>query len=296
MSSAIATWLSKIIPSFGNKDLQQKIRNVSSKNSDILRPVFQQFMDTFKKTDFTTAHAKRFVQMYKTRTFTQKSVFDTMGIVIDNIDALCDQLEDYSKKHFTTNINVEALTFQQASVLRLIDVIDFVVDYSVRALDHLATSEINVAAFGEADGPVSTKAERTFLENNLNGFLDALQLLAREPKQVIHEIEKIPAVIVINTDVSTVPGLDGHSDPLKLDAIPVISKIFYWFAIRKVDYDIERWERLKKIRRNVEFRIEALRAKQVGEPNNARHQVYLEKYDRELVVLNDKIARLEDMH
>lgn len=290
---SIATWLAKIIPSFGNKDLQLKIRNVASKNSEFLQPIIAQFYETFKSTQLSDVLAVRLTNMHRNVVGQRDAdVFVAMSIVSDNIDKLTSLLEDYSKKHFTTQINVEALTFQQASVLKLIDIMDFVVDYSVRALNQVTAAEISKVAFDKASP--ATKAEQKFLDDNLNGYLEALKVLKQEPKYVMQEIEKIPSIIVINTETSEVPGLQGHEDPLKLDAIPVISKVFYWWAIRKVDADLAKYERLKKIRRNVEFRIEALRSKNAGEEPNARVESTLEKYEREVLILSDKIRRLEE--
>lgn len=291
---SIATWLAKIIPSFGNKDLKEKIRLISSKNSDVLRPTLDQFLSTFKATAFASAFGKRVEQLYKTRMFQRDvELFTQLFNVSQNVEKLTDLLEDYSKKHFTNQINVEALTYQQAAALRLIDILDFVVDYSVRLLDHTTACEVNLVAFGNPDGHTGTKAELRFLEENMNGYFDALKILSGDPKKIISDIESIPTVLVINTDISTVPGLQGAHDPLKLDAIPVVSKVFYWFAVRKVDSDIQRYERLKKMRRNVEYRIEALRSQRSGEEPNARVQSIITKYEQEVVVLSDKITRLE---
>lgn len=290
---SILNFVNGLIPSFGKKDVREKINVIGSKINEIAIPMIDNLLQDLNEAELKSAYGKKLSQLARNPhekapylSYTKRS--------LESASKLTDLLQDFSGKHLGADIRVEGLTYQKANFLRLIELLDFFVDYSIRQMTFLVASESNIEAFGHGDGNPFTQAELRFLDINQSAWFRVAELLQNDPKTIVAKIEKVPEVLLADGDPSQVPALaGGNADPLRMGFIPGVSHIFHWLGMRKVDWELARYDRAMKEKRDVELRLEALRQRRSGQID-ARTESIITNYEKELTILRARIADMED--
>lgn len=295
----IASFISNLASSFGKKDVREKLRIITSKINEVVIPTFETTVEEGVYKQHVSSYGKSFDAAF--RQFLPSNMRGhpqayplVMRSACDNSVKLLDLIADYIGDQLGESVHVEGLTYQKASVLRLIEFADFFADYSIRHMACLVASETNITAFQKPDGKAFTNSESEYLRIHLMAYFRVLELFANDPKKAMATVGKIPEVLLSGTEEKEVPALAGASaDPLHLNLIPGVSSIFHWIGIRLVDWEIERYERAKKEKRDVEMRLEALRQKNAGRVD-AHTETVINNYERELTLLRSKISVMEE--
>lgn len=286
--------------SFSKKDVREKIQMITSKVSEIVRPTANVYFETLVEHKYTSSFAK---SMEASILKSLPPAFRSLGSpyktvlfkALDNVTKLGDSVLEFINKTLPDAVHKEALTYQSASVIRIVELMDFFTTYTVRLLVAMTAAETNIQAFGKADSAPYTKAEMNYLTVNINAYLQTLEFLNDNFSDITKTLLNIPNILIVDTDPAQVSVIHGKkADPLNLGFIPGISWIFHSIGIRFVDWEIDRYECAKKERRIVELRLEALRQKATTGESNARLESTIENYERELTLLRAKIAHMED--
>lgn len=295
----IPSFVRNILQSFSKSDVVEKINNIASKLLKIVRPSFEIMIEELDEAQYKSNYAKQvakdFALALPTNLRSEKRPVTTfMPKALANAATLLDQLLQYVGSSMPTNLHIEGITYQKATVIRLIDLLDFFVDYSIRHMAYLTASETNIEDYGRPDGLASTPAEFKYLEANRGTWIKMLSILQGDPKLVLKQVETIPEVFLGDLDVGSVPALAGAAaDPLHLGAIPIVSNAFRWVGIRYVHYEVERYERAMKEKRVIELRLESRRQRLSGNQDAAGEAV-VKNYENELVRIRQKIASMEE--
>lgn len=290
-------FIRKLLPTFGKNDVREKLRLTLSKLTDLINPMIEDIGSMLQASNFKSTFGKAFNAAFlkfappHVRNHPD-ALFATVEKAKDNAILLGGMLTDHSVKYLKDTIHVEGITYQTVSLLRLIEVLEFFSDYTSRLLLRLVTAETNVSVFASDEAGDLSRAEIAWIENNRGSYFMVLELLYNDPKQLMAKLTSIPEIVVQEFG-SVTPALQGGaSDPLQLGVIPLLTPLFTGVGIRSVNRDIEKYERTKKERRAIEMRMEALRQSANG-PIDARTQSIIEGYERELVLVRAKIAKME---
>ena len=288
----------KMLPSFGRNDVLEKLRNITNKLVKIVTPSFELTLESLDeshfKSNFAKSVAKDFQVALPTRLKSERrpvSVF--LPKALANAQRLLDLLEPYVGKSMPPQIHLEGLNYQKATVLRLIELLDFFVDYSIRHLSYLVASETNIEDYGRADGLAATPHELRWLEANRGSWIALISVLQGDPKEAFRQINEIPEIILGDMDITNVPALAGASaDPLHLGMIPLVSNIFRWVGIRLAHWELDRYERALKEKRVLELRLES-RRNRLGGTQDAAAEAVVANYENELTIVREKLTEME---
>lgn len=294
----IPAFLRNILPSFNRSDVMDKIHNIGQKLAKIVRPSFDLANETLDeahfKSNFSKSVAKDFQMALPTNLKSErKPVTRFLPKAIQHAQQMLDLLEQYAVKNLSASVHIEGVSYQKATVLRLIELLDFFADYSIRHLSYVVASETNIEDYGRPDGLAFTPDEHRFLENNRGVWIKLMALLQDDPKIAMKKVAEIPEIILGDMDVASVPALAGASaDPLHLGLIPLVSNIFRWVGLRVAHWEIDRFERAMKEKRIIEMRLESRRQRLAGNPDAAGEAIVI-NYENELVLIRDKIKDME---
>lgn len=296
---SIRAFIAKLVPSFGKKDIKGKIKIIARKLIDLTSPALKLQEEELNPVNFRSGYAKSFLKGLDgvlppgMRSNPGAAYNRITNTAIENARKLLDLIDNYVDKQVGDQIHMEGITYQKASILRLLDLMDFFGEYTLRHISFLVASETNIEAFGQTDGNPYTPNDLKYLLDNRAAYIRTLNLLNGDPKKMIADVEKIPEVLVIDTDPSAVPALAGaNSDPLKLNLISTIAETFYWNGIRKTDWDIEKYEAMKTDAKLVELRLEALRNSRTRGGPDAAEESVIAGYERELVIVRQNIKTM----
>jgi len=295
----ILAFLKNILPSFTKKDLREKLRTISSKFSEILRPTAETVFEDIDERKAKSTFFKTFVrELLSESTAAVRNAAGPYKLVFmtaaGNGQKLLELIEQYVDKNVPSTIHIEGVTYQTGSVLRLVELLDFFADYSMRNFNFIAASESEIEAFDKPDINPSTPSELKYLQRHRADYFKVMSLLAKDGKVIMAMLDDLPEITLGDVDGSNSPTLAGaQGDPLQLGIIPVVSSIFHRIGITLVNYELDRYDRALKDKRVIEMRLEALRNRRNGNPDAAIEAV-IDGYDRELFVLRQKISDYEE--
>lgn len=295
----IVAFLKNIMPSFGKKDVREKIRLVLSKITEIAQPSAESTFADLDERKPKSAFFKTFLrELLSESTAAVRNHVSPYKLVLmtalNNGQKLMTLIESYVDKNVPSTIHIEGTTYQTGSVLRLIELLDFLADYTLRNLNFIVASETEIEAFDKPDMNPSTPFELKWLLANRDSYFKVMFLLAKDPKTIMAMIDSLPEIAMGDVDQENIPALAGaQGDPLQLGIIPGASWIFHKIGITLVNYELDRYDRALKDKRVIEMRLESLRNRRNGNPDAAIETV-IDGYDRELIVLRQKISDYED--
>lgn len=292
-------FIRKLLPTFGKKDVREKLRLAVSKLADIIGPTLENFGSVFQAGKFASRYGQEFNAAFlkfvpsNIRSL-RNPLLETIERAKDNAIKLGDMLTDHTAKVLKDTIYVEGITYQTVTVLRLIEILDFFGDYTSRFMLRLVTAESNTQYFNAPENGELSKSELAWLDEHRAIYFRILELLYEDPKVIMTKVMSIPEIIVAQGEEAVpVPALmGGAGDPLQLGVVPLLTPMLTAIAIRRVNNDIEKYERAKKERQAIQMRLEVLSQGGRGAVD-ARTQSIIEGYERELVLVRAKIAQME---
>lgn len=296
----IVDYIKKLFKSFRKNDVREKIRIVRHKLTAAVSPTADLLAASpvYKETEFVSSYGKRFIASWRAflpsrnKANPNQPFLSLLNPALARAVLLLDQLDDYVSKQMDEVIHVEGITYQKATVLRLIDLLDFFADYAIRQMSYLIASETNLSVFEKPDTRPFSKAEDEFLLGaNELAYFRLIELLSNDPKVILQQIVKVQDTIVLGD--TTRNALNAAStDPLRLDFLPVVSNVALWLGERQVDRDAETLERSMKEERYIKLRLEALRQKLASGHPDASAESKINNLDRELTLVRSKIQSI----
>lgn len=293
----IIAFVKKLVSSFGKKDVREKVRMIKNRltttvlvSIGLIEQANEYDEDKFQSS-YGVGFLKSFLGMIpKNKLVRTNPYLSLLKICSVNAVALLDLLDEYVDKQLDETIQIEGITYQKSTVLRLIELLDFYTDYAMRQLSSLVACETNISAFQRPDGKPFSKREEEYLASNQVAFFRMMELLVNDPKKILSTVIHITDTIVIG-DQSAMTRATAD-DPLRLQFIPVVSDFLLWRGKRQVDRDMALLDRSVREERNIRMRLEALRQYQASGHSDARTETVINNYERQLTLVRSEIDTL----
>lgn len=279
-------YVKDLIGTFKKDDVKNKVRILIARITDYILPSVEQlrgvgvFKSDLHKTYISDNRAfLSFRTKSNTRDIGPKSSWiDMLEVACKNAITILERLP--LDQRLPATITVEGITYSTASVLKLVNSIDLYVEYTSRLMYHLVQYESGVPY---RMTPLDTK----FLSNNQSAWITTLGLLLRDPEALLKDLSNEPELVV-----GSPREVFANSDVERLNFIPGVTPLFKRIGITLVNWELERTERLKLEKRGIESAIERYRQQSLGQ-YDARSEMLMENWRNELVLVNQKISRME---
>lgn len=135
---------------------------------------------------------------FKNRQFTVKS--DNMILVVYNVLNQLGQrlnyLESLIDKSFGDDIIGSALSYQQANLLRLVEMSEFFLIYARRLAIYIVSNEYEEIEKNPSTEKPFTKGDIKWLEMNMQAFLGILGIYSVDEENFIRAVKQIPDIQV----------------------------------------------------------------------------------------------------
>lgn len=284
--SFFTDFIKGISSSISKPTVNEKAAIVESRLIDYLVPSIHnfkgvEFTSDFYRQEILTDNGYRNLLIQAKRVGRPNNFFDVLAIAATNAKALLEGVQEKGEHILPETIVTEGITVPSATVLKLVSSIDMFLEYSSRLLYHLAQFESKV------DYSLNN-ADKKFLKDYKGSYVTIIGILLEKPSKIIDDIVNIEPILV---DDKTVPST-GSREIVRLNFIPLVTPLFKRLAIAKINWEMEREERLRLERRGIESAIERYRQASHGN-QDARAEQIIENWRRELTLINKKIAALE---
>lgn len=273
------------------KDLRDRLSVIRQKFEEVVMPSLEDIISNEHLRKPTNKYGQTFLNDFRKQlpsNLRSTTEFEIIMRSVTNAVELCSLLEDLVSKEIPDTLYIDGITYQKATVLRVISLLDFTADYASRQLCYYISAEV------KNDERPFTKAEESEIKVKQHSYFKSIALFYDTPKNIIANIAKLPEVLLdIDPNGSPAANMATQTDTLKLNFIPGVTFFFEFIGTRMADWDFERYERARKERKQIEMQIELLKQRSSGNVD-ARTEAIIKGYEKELTLLREKISRMED--
>lgn len=280
-------FMTKMLPSFGKRTLTTELDQINDKLKSFSIPAYV----GLDKDPFNSDTSKYYEGLY-TKRVTRGNMYKGILTALKTCLELGEYLEDQVDAKFNEDITRASLSAYTLNVLRLIETIDFISDYSRRLCRYLATTAVNKQRNRpELEGIV--KAEQIFIDSYKHSYFNGLKIINTSVKDIQAKLDKIPDVMVTPDNIDSVGAAVGKQnvDPLALNFFSPKANPSMFFVNKIARYQANKYTQAKLDLQEIQVKV--LKLKQLkGGKDDAKLDSQIEYYEN----LNDKIrANIEEM-
>lgn len=226
---------------------------------------------------------------------TKGSIIDIALAANKNAVDVLEFLYQLTETKFGDQIMRDGITYQKANLLRYLEVVHFITDYSLRFLRWAVVCE-TVANYPDAENPeqVFSPADLKWLELNLEPFFSAIKLCSIDLKTLEAGFDEIPEIVVTEDSDPVVTQTVGVAklDPFNLQGFMPTKNPLYWLQMRWSVRNLDKYQARLEERQAIEMRLLDLRDRQKKNPNPKTAE-QIEYHERRLAKLDAKIRDQE---
>lgn len=289
-------YISSIASSFNKKNLLALLRNAVGKIDSEIIPEVTSFKETLSIDKMQSLTLKTFVKDFtSSQTIKIKNVNDiitAIGKALQHASDLGKLLDNQINVSLRDKIYVEGITYQSATVIKLIDAVDFIGDYTSRLLTYLVNAEVDKVVFDKPEAESISKKEIEYIKYYLPYYVKHIAIFLVPSTEILKNVDEIPEITVMGDE--PLPEGITKQDPLQLGFVPILTPLLFTLAANDIDKTKRRLDRTIAERKAIEHRLEAYRQKQQSGVPDARLERIIGNLDNELTILRSDIARDEE--
>lgn len=218
--------------------------------------------------------------------------------VLSHLNERLTYLNDLIDKSFNEDIIGTQLSYQQANLLRLVEMSEFFLIYARRLAIYLVANEYKELEKTPSTEDPLTKGDIKWLETNMLAFIGMLGIYSTNKEDFIRAVKSIPDIQVAETkdEIDVINKVHGKNvDGLGLGFVPYVLNPIYHIRIKIVEWRHNRIEAAKQERELLEMRIQQYIMKRGGKDNAKMDQV-INNAQESLKKLNKKIHDMEESY
>lgn len=267
-----------LLPSFEKKKLLESCDLVEQNVINVLLPIIQ---TTLNITDeygvkINTApmavkfqkEVQRFASKVKFLPVHTRNYATILNEVMQRMMKKEEYLRMYIKQNFSNIVVRQGLTFQHHQVIRLIDLMNYYVNYAITMTHQIIYEDINAAALAGPKPLLDVQIKE--LNANFLTFVRLTEIFAMDEQnfeQIVQETADIVIEEAVGTDALAING-DLNTDPLRVGFMPVVGTAILLVRNQILVYQIKKYERNKLVKQCLELRLLSLRQQQEdGDPD-----------------------------
>lgn len=297
----ILNYISSLLPSFDRQRILNHITQMQGDLSGVTLKSFKDAGELFARKKFQAKVNQEFDKNYHSVMRDTKSVNFVLAIenVLKGLPAKLSFLESLVSSDFSKDVARDALTYKKATVLKYLDVCDFVLVYSNRLLLNAIAAE-TYQNNGQADmiGSDQVPAMAKWMAQNENAYLRAMKVLAMPLNETKEKIESIPEITVVPDNADHIGAVKETVGETKLDPMGLGFLITTWanpiYKLRMAfaEWQVERYKAKQEEKRALEYRLLALR-ESYEKKQDPKLQQNIQYSQGRLQNLNHRLSELE---
>lgn len=193
-----------------------------------------------------------------------KNAFQRIQDVLNKAVLVIDYCAENSQKIFSSNEASAGMTFAKFTMLRTIQVASFASEYSRKFCNWSLAKESE--EFGHKELGVS-KNENTWIRNNFDDFMVALNALNRDVSSFKSYIDGLPDAIISEATERTFSSTlgDAKTDPMNIRGFSVEFNPFYFLGMVRANWQAKRYEAAEQDLTLIQMRVMQLQAARTGD-------------------------------
>lgn len=291
----ILDYVKKLFPGIKRSQVLDDIKAAKQIISEILIPGWElaeaQFGANFKNAD----NRRYATQIGNALRGKVKGSFCKASVtVLQNLLETLTYLEGLVVEEFGDEIVRDSLTYRKATILRWVDLVMFLTDYSRVLLRHVVGMEDH-DTHGQDHGLVP--GDFNYLNKNLAAFAGVMVVAAEGKAVFTKAVEEIPEILVDDESTDAAKATIGIAklDRLQLGFLTPNTSPIYWLRMQAANRDVSRYHAALEERKALELRL--LRMKEGQKPGeNPALDKQIDYLSGRIQRLNGQIREWEERH
>lgn len=285
----ILAFVQSLLPKFGKDRLQEDINICRTELQNITIPSYTNAANVFDKpaSKELQAFEKQWGSLIKVRA--KGNMIASIKVKLEEVETTLGLIEKYTDSEFETEVVVAGMTVLKGTLVRMVEIADFVSTYALRFLNYAYISE-TTAVNGKpgAVGSDLSPAEIKLIKTHFIEFCIALNALSRPEKETEKLLTAIPEVLV-NARGEAALKVFGEAkvDPLGVFQVKGFTgNPIYRVGMIVAEIQANRYKRAKDLKTVLELRMLDLQQSRSGQSDPA--------LEREIDVIQSRIDSLDE--
>lgn len=285
----ILSFIKGLLPKFGKDRLQEDINICRSELQNVVIPSYKNAASVF--TQPIAPEIKEFEKMWNSyiKVKTRGPLVTGIQTKLEEVLPILDLMDKYTQTEFESEIVVAGMTVLKSTIVRLVELSDFVSTYAIRLLNYLYVVEMT--AVNKQPGYVGenlSPGEIKLIKTHFMEFCIALNALCREPKQTEKVLQSVPEVLVNARGEAALKVFgDAKVDPLGAFQVSgLVYNMIYRTGMLVAEIQANRYKRAKDLKSILELRLLALQQQTNGQEDAA--------LEREIAIVQSRIDALDE--
>ena len=292
---SLKDFVSKLSGNIQQRDIYKSIASIMdtiADNNDIIISV-DEFMDgkTINDSNIKKLEKDFLADLKEAGVKNVGNFFNAIKMNHEKVMILCPVLKKLVRDNLATDNYQSAMTYDKATLIRLIELFDFSINYSLKLMHYLLN--VQSASFKDSDEKIHlTAGEIKNIVTNLSNWTSVLSIVL-PIKNLEDVINKIPSIEISRDWVSGTVSDAGEKDPLKLGFVGVSYNPFYYAQRWAAEWSVEKNRADKERKRVMELRLYHLK-NQYNESPDPAMEMRINKMEVELSKIEYSIKQFED--
>ncbi len=296
----IKTFLSSLVPHFERNRIIEDIDSLATDLESNLGPSYGAASKMLAGRKFASTAGKTMEAMFQHR-FRDVRAANHVGYIMSILPNILESLKMFERlvpEIFARDVTKDSLTYKKAAVLQYLAVVRFFNDYAGRHLLRLLAGE-DAAIKNQPEDADLLPIDKKFLQENLETFLQALNVLALKPEVIADRLGQMQDIQIVVDKINMITSTMGveNVDPLKLGFMGPSASSSPIYKIRSAiaNYQVANHQRNKELAKALQLRLFALKDAQAGK-NDPKLQQQIEYNTARLNRLNEDLAAFEERY
>ena len=243
--TTLSNFVASLRPEWGRDsmldDLNTTIVEIENTTIPMCETVTRSMVGPFRSKEMVSM-----VKDYASELNTRRSMVEHIADVLKNAVEHLSHIADVSSKVFTEpNIVTAAFTYKKATVIRYIETVKFVSDYTRMLLQYAAVCETALADGGTSIHGTFSPAEQKYINSRFACFTQACKSIDVKKDNFTKMLDKVPNTVVSENNESVLRAAKGNDeiDPFEMGLLPIFMNPFYHAAMAIAEWQANRYKR-----------------------------------------------------
>lgn len=251
-------FLKSLFPTFKRDELLDSVVAIRKSVQEHSVQAYRSADQVWAGTAFVSKEAKALEKVYRSEVGLpgKQSMITSISAVMDNTLKVLDLVVQKGKTIYSENEASMGLTFQKATILRIVTVADFANKYSLDLLNYIYTVEAQATKGGEGIESLA-KAETDTLINQFPDFCVAMNVLKVDMSSLEKALNDLPdAVVSEMTERTFISTLGSQKlDPFQVRNFSVRKNPFYVFGMMIAERQEKKYKAKKETVELLQLRL-----------------------------------------
>lgn len=288
----IIDYIKTLLPRFGKDRVIEDARMIIAELENVTVPTWKTASEVLGDYKFKSKEMRDYERVFERIVKNSRfGLIPTIADTLENTVKVFKVLEDKAEKTFEEDILADGITLQKATILRSLEAVRFMSEYSLLFLNYLYIEETGAVGAKNYNAKTElSKAELDYIDENFAQFCATINVFEQSVDKFKNKLDSIPDLVVSLDASDMVFSTFGESKINPLGFAYTVNGFnknpIYHVGLVVAEYQANKYKRNVELKRVLELRLLNLQRLQKGDVQDA-------KLEKEINWIQSRVQRLD---